>query len=158
MKTLKLSLCLFAFVGLALFSCQKKQIEHPGSVPALKTTSESTIFIQNISISQIAILCNPHKRSPTGFCWTFSQEEYATIQIFDQNNKPVSNAAVSGNWSGCLTGTETALTNINGYVQFKGKKCAKNCTLTFTVNNVVLSGSTYDPGKNITTSATKVCN
>lgn len=78
----------------------------------------------------------------------------ATINVGDQNEKPISNALVSVTSSGLSSGTATATTNAQGIVTIKSAVMPSTSagTETFTVTNVVLSGYPYDSAKNTVSS------
>jgi PKD repeat protein len=74
----------------------------------------------------------------------------ATINVGDQNEKPVAGAVVSVTSSGLASGTATATTNAQGVVTIKSAVMPSTSTgtETFTVTNLVLSGYPYDSTKN----------
>ncbi len=84
--------------------------------------------------------------------WTYAM---ATVTIVDQGGSPVEGATVSGHWSGATSDSDTGGTGANGKVSLESDK-VKNApggtTFTFTVDNVVLSGWTYDVSANEETS------
>lgn len=72
----------------------------------------------------------------------------ATVTIFTESGSPVEGATVSGYWSGATSDSDSGVTDVNGQVSLKSdekKNPASGTTFTFTVDNVVLSGLTYDP-------------
>ncbi|MBU1428403.1 carboxypeptidase regulatory-like domain-containing protein, partial [bacterium] len=79
----------------------------------------------------------------------------ATVTIYDANNTPVEGATVSGQWSGATTDSDSGVTDTNGQVSLESDK-VKNppsgTTFTFTVNDVIKDGWTYDSGANSETS------
>jgi hypothetical protein len=78
----------------------------------------------------------------------------ATITVVDANDKPVAGATVSGHWSGATTDSDTGTTNGTGQVtvQSNGVRRARSgTTFTFTVDNVALTGWTYDSANNVET-------
>ena len=78
------------------------------------------------------------------------------VTITDGAGKALSGATVSVTLSGLVTGSGSAVTNRNGQITVNSAKIssAATGTITLTVNNVVLSGYTYDPTKNTVTSRT----
>jgi hypothetical protein len=79
----------------------------------------------------------------------------ATVTIVDQSGSPVEGATVSGHWSGATSDSDTGGTGANGKVSLesdKVKNAPSGTTFTFTVDNVVLAGWTYDSSANIETS------
>jgi hypothetical protein len=72
----------------------------------------------------------------------------ATVCVVDADGYPVSGAAVYGSWSGATSDTDSASTGSDGNVTLESdelKNPASGTTFTFTVDNVVLQGWTYDP-------------
>jgi len=70
----------------------------------------------------------------------------ATVTIVDGGN-PVSGATVSGQWSGATTDSDSGVTDSSGKVALQSnvvKKPPSGTTFTFTVDNVVKIGLTYD--------------
>ena len=80
----------------------------------------------------------------------------ATVTITDANGKAISGASVSGNWSGVVSSSASATTGTNGDARFTSPNTKSRGTFTFTVTNVVLSGSAYDAAQNKQTSASIV--
>ncbi|MEW6448257.1 MAG: S8 family peptidase [Bacillota bacterium] len=77
----------------------------------------------------------------------------ALVTVVDRDGKPVSGATVSGHWSGLTTGSDTRVTNTSGQVNVMSDWVPNSSgTFTFTVDNVNLSGYTYDPAANAETS------
>ncbi|RLG40104.1 MAG: subtilisin [Thermoproteota archaeon] len=77
----------------------------------------------------------------------------ATVTIFDDSGLPVDGATVYGHWSGLVSGDVSGLTDANGQVVFESS-LVKNAegTFTFTVDDVVKEGYSYDPSANKETS------
>ncbi len=81
----------------------------------------------------------------------------ARVTVVNESGSPVSGATVYGHWSGATTDTDSGVTNSSGQVTLQSnylKKAQSGTTFTFTVDNVVLSGSSYDPTANAETSDT----
>ena len=79
----------------------------------------------------------------------------ATVKIVDNadNNSPVEGATVSGHWSGLTTDSDAGATDANGNVALKSDRVKDaSGTFTFTVDNVIKDGWTYDPLTNEETS------
>jgi thermitase len=77
----------------------------------------------------------------------------AVVTIKDTDGNLVDGATVSATWSGAYSGSVSGVTGSNGAVSFEsGKVRQANVTFTFTVDHVVKSGYTYDPGLNNKTS------
>jgi len=76
----------------------------------------------------------------------------ATVTIVDSNGSPVEGVIVSGHWSSATTDSDSGVTDVNGQVTLesdKVKRAASGTTFTFTVDNVELSGWTYDSAANV---------
>jgi hypothetical protein len=72
-----------------------------------------------------------------------------TVTVHDQDNNPVANAAVSGAWSNGTSGTGTCTTNASGQCDILRSNIRPTTgSVTFTVNDVTLSGSAYTPAAN----------
>jgi len=115
------------------------------SAEASGTTSEAPVNIMHVaSIDMSAARIRLH-----GW-YTYAT---ATVTIVDADDNPVEGATVSGHWSGLTSDTDSGLTDINGRVALESDP-VKNAdgTFTFTVDDVVLSGWTYDPTANAETS------
>jgi hypothetical protein len=84
----------------------------------------------------------------TGQKW----KAHATVTIFDDYNAPVPSATVYGHWSGAWTGDVSGATGSDGKVTLSSGSVTGGGTFTFTVTNVVKTGWTYDPAKNVETS------
>lgn len=85
----------------------------------------------------------------------------AIVWIKDQSGiNPVSEATVTGDFSGCFTkANASARTDINGMAFVLGGKftCTGPCTLTFTVTGVAKHGATYDPSAIVVTQGSVSC-
>ncbi len=71
----------------------------------------------------------------------------ATVTMVDENETPVGGAVVSGHWSGATNDTDSGVTDTKGQISLESKK-VKNpetgTTFTFTVDDVIKAGWTYD--------------
>jgi subtilisin len=79
----------------------------------------------------------------------------ATVTIVDADSAPVAGATVSGRWSGATSDTDSGVTDSTGEVTLSSdavKNASGEITFTFTVDNVVKSGWTYDEAANTETS------
>ena len=73
----------------------------------------------------------------------------AVITIHDNLGNPVSGATVYGTWSGDYAGMVNGVTGADGTVSFtSGNVKVTNASFTFTVDDIVLAGYTYDPNLN----------
>jgi PKD repeat protein len=77
----------------------------------------------------------------------------ATVTVRNQSGALVSNATVTGQWSGLTTGTASKTTNRSGNAAFTSSRTKNRGTFTFTVTGITLSGHTYVPTRNVRTSA-----
>jgi hypothetical protein len=69
----------------------------------------------------------------------------------------VEGVTVLGTWSGDESGTVSGVTAADGTVSYSSSKVREaNATFTFTVDNLVKAGYTYEPDLNNETSATIV--
>jgi thermitase len=78
----------------------------------------------------------------------------ATVSVVDATGNPVSGATVSGHWSGATSDSESSLTNSSGQVTLTSNRVRRppsGTVFTFTVDNIVLSGWTYDSASNVIT-------
>ncbi len=80
----------------------------------------------------------------------------AVVTIKDAAGALKANATVTGSWSGLTTGTSSVKTNSSGQATFTSAATKNAGTFTFTVSGVTLSGATYDPARNVRTSASIV--
>ena len=79
----------------------------------------------------------------------------ALITIVDATGAPADGATVGGHWSDVTTDTDSGLTNSTGQVSLNSeevKNAPSGTTFTFTVDDVSLTGGTYDPESNVETS------
>ena len=79
----------------------------------------------------------------------------AVVTIVDANGVAVEGATVSGHWSGATSDTDPGITDASGQVSLDSdevKSAVSGTTFTFTVDDVVLTGWTYDSGANVKTS------
>jgi len=74
----------------------------------------------------------------------------ATVTIIDEDGHPVSNATVSGSWSGLVSGSASGITGSNGSVTLTSPKSKQSGIFTFTITNVSSSGFIYDEGASVT--------
>jgi hypothetical protein len=72
----------------------------------------------------------------------------ATVTILDENSSPVEGATVTGTFSGDVSGTDSGTTDSNGVAELSLKVRYAVSTFTFCVDNVTLTGYTYDSGAN----------
>jgi hypothetical protein len=71
-----------------------------------------------------------------------------TITVHNAAHGPVSNATVSGSWTG-TGGPTTCVTNANGQCTLTSNRIRNNVpSVQFTVNNLTHASLTYSPGAN----------
>ncbi len=78
----------------------------------------------------------------------------ALVTIVDATGAPIGGAIVEGYWSNATTDTDSGLTDASGKVSLKSDKlrnAPSGTVFTFTVDNIVLAGWTYDPAANVET-------
>jgi hypothetical protein len=78
----------------------------------------------------------------------------ANVAVRDVNGNAVVGAAVTGTWSGSVSGTGTGTTGSTGVAAIASQRSKRSGSATFTVTGVTLSGYAYDPARSVTTSAT----
>jgi hypothetical protein len=79
----------------------------------------------------------------------------ALVTIVDAADAPVGSATVEGHWSDATTDSDSGTTDAGGQVSLnsdKVKNADPGTTFTFTVDNVVKAGWTYDSDANVETS------
>jgi hypothetical protein len=81
----------------------------------------------------------------------------ATVTILDAADQPVDVATVYGTFSGASSSSVSGDTAGDGTVSFDADKVKNGGTWTFTVDDVVKSGWTYDAGANVETSDSITC-
>ena len=78
----------------------------------------------------------------------------ATMTIFDESDKPVEGATVSGQWSNATSDSDSGVTDASGQVSLNSYsvKNPSGTTFTFTVDDVAKAGWDYDLEANVETS------
>ena len=105
-----------------------------------------TIIVQSNNVVYVANIAMSLSSTKQGHAAT------ATVTVRDQNNALVSNATVTGQWSGLVSGTVSKTTNRSGNAAFTSARTKNRGTFTFTVTGITLSGHTYSPTRNFETS------
>jgi len=77
----------------------------------------------------------------------------ASVAITDTKGLPVSNATVSGEWTGALVGKVTAVTNASGVAMLTSPAATvgTNKSAVLGVTNVLLTGYSYSASSNVKT-------
>jgi hypothetical protein len=81
----------------------------------------------------------------------------ATVTILDASDQPVDTATVYGSFTGATSDSVSGDTGGDGTVALESSKIKNGGTWTFTVDDVVKSGWTYDEGANVETSDSITC-
>lgn len=76
----------------------------------------------------------------------------ALVTVTDLQGNPVAGATVTGQWTGRVSGSPSAVTNADGVAQLISNKTNKAGPVTFTVTGVSAGGYVYDPSQNLVTS------
>jgi len=108
------------------------------SVTVTAPPTELKMFVQNINV----VVSKKGK--------TYTAE--GTITIYNTDAQPVANATVSINWSGVVSGSDSAVTDASGNVTFKSDKTKITGPYTITVTNVTHATIPYDVSLNNETS------
>jgi thermitase len=117
-----------------------------GRINAYKAVAvDTTVPVNKMHVNSITMAL---KKSGT---FTYA---VATVTVVDAVNNTVSGATVSGRWSGATNDTDSGITNASGQVTLQSnnvKRPPSGTTFTFTVDNIQLSGCTYDSAANVET-------
>jgi subtilisin family serine protease len=79
----------------------------------------------------------------------------ATVTVVDEDSIGVEGATVSGHWENATTDSDSGTTDYNGQVTLESdgvRRASSGTTFTFVVDDITLSGWTYDPAANVETS------
>lgn len=76
----------------------------------------------------------------------------AVVTVRDGNGSVVPGAAVSGTWSGIVSGSASVLSGSTGSASFTSPQTRASGTFVFTVTGVTLAGYSYTPSANTETS------
>ena len=98
----------------------------------------------NMHISDITMDTGSRTAGRNTFTWAL-----ATVTVVDSNETPVPNAVVSGTWSGVTSDSDIGTTDAEGKVTVQSDIIKVGGMFTFTVNNVALTGWTYDESANV---------
>lgn len=131
---------------------------------------------KNVLLGQTAVVGTKMHVTEVSVGWAYSgggsKQPHAYVFIRDEFDNPVNGALVTGDWSGCNTkkgasATTQTFFNPDGTIRFDGvaqvfgrkHSCLNsNCSFIFTVTNVSMTGMTYDPASNVTSSGSIRCN
>ena len=78
----------------------------------------------------------------------------ATVTVYDSTLTPVEGARVYGSFTGATSDTRSAVTNGYGRAKLRSTPRARGGTWAFAVTGVNKAGWTYDPSRNVVSSAT----
>lgn len=106
-----------------------------------------TIIVQNNNVIYVAAITMTLSSSKQGYAAT------ATVTVRNQNGALMPNATVTGQWSDLTAGTASQTTGRNGTATITSIRTKNRGTFTFTVTGLALSGYSYTPTRNLTTSA-----
>jgi PKD repeat protein len=76
----------------------------------------------------------------------------AAVTVRDTSGRAVPGATITGNWSGVVAGSASAVTGSNGVVTIASPSTKASGTFVFTVTGISLAGYSYKPGLNAETS------
>jgi hypothetical protein len=117
-----------------------------GAYYTLRTNDVAKSLIADIALSNVTTTKGKNK-----FCTVTSR-----VKVTNQSGAPLSNALVTGTWSGVYSGQVSGNTGADGYASFV-TPAIKGCgTFTWTANNVAYNGHIYDAQLNAETSDTIV--
>jgi PKD repeat protein len=117
----------------------------------LTDTDEATVTVTDVAANVMHVASIDMGLKTAGI----NTAGLATVTIVDANQMPVSGATVYGLWSGATSDADSGVTNSSGQVTLQSnyvKRAPPGTTFTFTVDDVVLAGWTYDSGVNAETS------
>jgi hypothetical protein len=78
----------------------------------------------------------------------------ADVIVKDNSGAPVEGATVYGSWSGLTSASDTSVTDSDGVVSLESDRVKKpNGLFTFTVDNIIKDGWSYDPAYNVEASS-----
>jgi len=118
------------------------------SLEASGMTSEAPAQ-PTMHVASIEMSTGSRKAGRNTFVWAI-----AKVTIIDAYNVPVKGATVYGHWESATTDSDSGITDASGQVSLKSDSVKKalpgTTTFVFVVENVVLSGWTYNPSASVT--------
>jgi len=117
------------------------------SYEASGTTSEAPV-LPTMRVASIEMSIGSRTAGPNKFVWAI-----AKVTIVDANVVPIGGATVYGHWEVATTDSDSGITDASGQVSLKSnsvKNPPSGTTFVFVVDNVVLSGWTYDSSASVT--------
>ncbi|MCP4219995.1 MAG: trypsin-like serine protease [bacterium] len=126
-------------------NCPNRGVPIPAIIEDLGTSIPTDAVTQGLTDDMFVKFINMKRKA--------DKYARAVVKIKDTDGNNVVGATVSITWSGTVSGTDSGVTNSKGKVVFKSPNDVGG-TFTITVNDVVHSSYTYDPGLNIETSDT----
>lgn len=120
-----------------------------GSDTAIITVEEASAG-RTMHVARIDMGIDSRTAGKNRFFWAS-----ATVTVVDENGNPVQDATVYGHWEGATSDSDSGITDVSGQVLLTSdqvKNPSPGTTFKFVVDNIVLSGWTYDPSKNEETS------
>src|SRR5262249_820883 len=121
----------------------------PGSYTATLTVTDNRGATSSTS-ALVAVQSDPTKvlhvsslvvTATSASGWTTGA---GAVNVGDASGAAVQGVAVTGSWSGAVTGSASGVTDASGRVSFVSKRYKKNNTVAFTVSALSKSGYTYD--------------
>jgi PKD repeat protein len=116
---------------------------------AIVTVTEAPA-VPTIHVASIEMSTGSRTAGRNTFVWAL-----AKVTIVDAKGVPVEGATVYGHWEVATTDSDSGITDANGQVLLTSdsvKNPPSRTTFVFVVDNVVLSGWTYNPAANVETS------
>jgi PKD repeat protein len=73
----------------------------------------------------------------------------AAVSVLDSRGQPVPGATVTGQWSGVVAGSASALSGSNGVASLGSPNTKSSGTFVFTITGISLAGFRYDASANV---------
>ena len=113
-------------------------LSHTSNLTIKAINGATILYVSNIAMSKIVSSSNG----------TYAK---AVVTVKDATGAVRANATVTGVWSGLTSSTSNVKTNSTGSASFSSAYSKTNGTFTFKVTGITLSGTTYEPVRNIET-------
>ena len=113
-------------------------LSHTSSLTIKAINGATILYVSNIAMSKIVSSSNG----------TYAK---AVVTVKDAKGAVRANAIVTGVWSGLTSSTSNVKTNSIGSASFSSAYSKSIGTFTFKVTGITLSGTTYEPVRNIET-------
>lgn len=109
---------------------------------SLTINANPPVATPTVHVEDISIVINGSRRRSSAT---------ASVTIRDADGNPVPGATVSGDWSGVVSRSGTAVTNGAGVATIDSSRTRNSGSFTFSVTGVTQSGYTYSPEDNLET-------